>query len=325
MIGTPITGPTALEDTMRQYHLGSVFLSGHAPLAASAVTQSIKSLQSTARAAGDLPVHVALDQEGGEVQSLRGSDFPAIPSAVAQGKLSTTALRGQTTDWAKRLAHVGVTLDLAPVADTVPAGTADSNPPIGELDRQYGSTPSGVAQDVSTVVTAVQSAGVLTTLKHFPGLGRVTANTDTSTHAVDNKTTATDSFLEPFTSGIRAGTAAVMISSASYPKLDSHAIAPFSSAIVTGLLRQRLGFTGLIISDDLGAAVAPSAVPVGQRAVRFLQAGGDVVLTVKTSDAGPMEDALVTAAKGSATFAARLHDAARHVIASKVRAGLVDC
>jgi beta-N-acetylhexosaminidase len=325
MVGTPITGPAALADTMRRYHLGGVFLAGHAPLAASVVTRSIASLQSTARAAGDIPVHVALDQEGGEVQSLRGSDFPPIPSAVQQGKLSTSALRSQATTWAHRLARVGVTLDLAPVADTVPAGTAGTNPPIGELDRQYGSTPGAVAQDIGTVVTAVQSAGVLTTLKHFPGLGRVTANTDTSTHAVDNATTATDPFLQPFISGIHAGTAAVMISSASYPKLDAHAIGPFSSAIVTGLLRQRLGFTGLIVSDDLGAAVAPSGVPVGQRAVRFIQAGGDLVLTVKSSDAGPMVDALVAAAKGSPAFAARLKDAAHHVIASKVRAGLLDC
>ncbi len=325
MVGTPITGPAALADTMRRYHLGGVFLAGHAPLAASVVTRSIASLQSTARAAGDIPVHVALDQEGGEVQSLRGSDFPPIPSAVQQGKLSTSALRSQATTWAHRLARVGVTLDLAPVADTVPAGTAGTNPPIGELDRQYGSTPGAVAQDIGTVVTAVQSAGVLTTLKHFPGLGRVTANTDTSTHAVDNATTATDPFLQPFISGIHAGTAAVMISSASYPKLDAHAIGPFSSAIVTGLLRQRLGFTGLIVSDDLGAAVAPSGVPVGQRAVRFIQAGGDLVLTVKSSDAGPMVDALVAAAKGSPAFATRLNDAARHVIASKARAGLLGC
>ncbi|HEY2670990.1 MAG TPA: glycoside hydrolase family 3 N-terminal domain-containing protein [Rugosimonospora sp.] len=325
MIGTSIASPATLADTMRQYHLGGVFLSGHTTLSAATLSQSIASLQGTARVAGDLPVQVALDQEGGEVQSLRGTDFPTIPSAVQQGELSPSALRTQTTDWAQRLAHAGVSLDLAPVADIVPAGTADLNPPIGQLDRQFGSTPAAVAQDVSTVVTAAQAAGVLTTLKHFPGLGRVRENTDKSTKAVDNTTTVTDPSLDPFASGIHAGTAAVMISSATYPKLDPHSIATFSSAIVTGLLRQRLGFTGLIISDDLGAAVAPSIVPAGQRAVRFIQAGGDMVLTVKSSDAGPMVDALVAAAQGSAAFAAQLNEAARQVVASKVRAGLVNC
>ncbi|GAA5196037.1 glycoside hydrolase family 3 protein [Rugosimonospora acidiphila] len=325
MIGTPIATPAQLTDTVAKYHLGGVFFQGRSTQSAATLHQSIDSLQSAARSSGAVPLQIALDQEGGEVQTLKGTDFPTIPSAVSQGQLSTSALTSQTTDWATRLVHAGVSLDLAPVADTVPAGTAQDNPPIGELDRQYGSTPDAVARDVSTVVTAAQSAGLLTTLKHFPGLGRVRANTDTSTHAVDDQTTADDPSLDPFASGIQAGTAAVMMSSATYPKLDSQNIAAFSSAIVTGLLRQKLGFKGLIMSDDLGAAVAASAVPVGQRAVRFIEAGGDLVLSVRSQDAEPMADALVAQAQGSGTFAAQLVAAAQQVIASKVRAGLVSC
>src|SRR5207248_639059 len=83
------------------------------------------------------------------------------------------------------------------VADTVPAGTGGANPPIGAFNRQYGSAPDPVAQDIATVVGAAQSAGVLTTLKHFPGLGRVRANTDTSTQAVDPVTTVADPYLRP--------------------------------------------------------------------------------------------------------------------------------
>src|SRR5262249_51868733 len=170
-------------------------------------------------------------------------------------------------------------------------------PPIGAFDRQYGSAPEQVADDIHTVVSAAQAAGLLTTLKHFPGLGRVRANTDTSTQVVDYTTTADDSFLKSFVSGIQAGSAAVMISSATYPKLDGSSVAAFSAPVVTGLLRQRLGYTGLVISDDLGAAKAVASVPVGDRAVRFIQAGGDVVLTIKTSDAGPMSAALLAAAQ----------------------------
>jgi beta-N-acetylhexosaminidase len=166
---------------------------------------------------------------------------------------------------------------------------------------------------------------VLTTLKHFPGLGRVRANTDTSTQAVDNTTTAADPYLKPFTSGIEAGSAAVMISSARYPKLDANSIATFSTPIVTGLLRQRLGYTGLIVSDDLGAAVAVGSVPVGERAVRFIQAGGDLVLSVNASDAGPMSAALLAAAQASPAFDARVTEAARQVIRSKYQAGLLTC
>lgn len=219
----------------------------------------------------------------------------------------------------------GITLDLAPVADTVPAALGRDNPPIGAFDRQYAATPAEAGADVATVVAAAQGAGLMTTLKHFPGLGRVRANTDTSDDAVDSVATAEDPFLAPFAEGIRAGAVAVMISSASYPKLDAGTIAAFSTRIVTGLLRQQLGFTGLVVSDDLGAATAVSSVAVGERAVRFVRAGGDVALTVRSGDAEAMSTALTAAARASEEFDARVKDAATHVIASKYRAGLLTC
>lgn len=322
MIGTQVNNPPGLADTVRRYQLGGAFLAGRASPSADTLRQGILSLQ---RTAGAIPLQIAIDQEGGQVQTLKGADFPLIPSAVQQGQWDDATLRSRTTDWAKRLIEAGVTLDLAPVADTVPAGTGDANPPIGAFDRQYGSSPDQVADKVHTVVTAAQAAGVLTTLKHFPGLGRVRANTDTSTQAVDNTTTADDPYLKPFTSGIEAGSAAVMISSARYPKLDPDSVAVFSTPIITGLLRQRLGYTGLIVSDDLGSAVAVGSVPVGERAVRFIQAGGDLALSVKASDAGPMSAALLAAAQASPAFDARVTDAAARVIRSKYRAGLLTC
>ncbi len=323
MVGTPIANPPALAETVRRNRLGGVFLSGRSTQSAATVQQGIRTLQQAAPRG--LPLHIAVDQEGGQVQTLRSADFPSIPSAVEQGRWDAPTLRARTADWAKRLANAGITLDLAPVADTVPPQFADANPPIGAFNRQYGSTPDEVASDIETVVTSAQAAGVLTTLKHFPGLGRVLSNTDTASNTVDSVTTADDAFLKPFVSGIRAGSAAVMISSARYQQLDGQTIAAFSGPIVTGLLRQRLGYTGLVMSDDLGAAAAAASVPVGDRAVRFVQAGGDLVLTVRPGDAGPMHAALVAAARASSAFDARVTDAARHVVRSKYRAGLLTC
>jgi beta-N-acetylhexosaminidase len=321
MIGTPIGDLPALADTVRRYRLGGVFLAGQSMAPAASLHAEITTLQKAA----PVPLLVATDQEGGEVQRLKGTDFPPIPSALVQGQWDQATLRSRTADWAGRLRRAGITMDLAPVADTVPAGTEAANPPIGALNRQYGADPDAVARDITTVVGAAQSAGVVTTLKHFPGLGRVRANTDTSTQAVDAVTTFDDPYLRPFAAGIKAGTGAVMVSSARYPKLDPNAIAAFSFPVVTGLLRQRLGFTGVVISDDLGAAVAVRNVAIGDRAVRFVRAGGDLVLTIRPTDAGPMAAALLAAAHGSAAFAARVTDAARHVVAAKVRAGLVSC
>jgi len=323
MVGTPIGTPSNVNSLIQKYDLGGVFLAGRSSEPASQLTTAIAALQATAKPG--IGLLIALDQEGGEVQTLQGADFPAIPTAVAQGRLSQAALRTQTLDWSRRLAAIGVNLDLAPVADTVPTSVGTKNPPIGAFMRQYGSEPAAVAADIDTVVTAMQSTGVVSTLKHFPGLGRVLSNTDTSTAAVDTVATAQDPYLAPFAAGIKAGTGAVMMSSASYPKLDPQTIAPFSASIVTTLLRQQLGFDGVIISDDLGAAVAASAVPVSQRAVRFIQAGGDLTLTVSPATAATMIDGLLAAAAASPALAAQVSAAAGYVIRSKYAAGLLGC
>jgi beta-N-acetylhexosaminidase len=323
LVGTPLANLTSVSDVVTQYGIGGVFLAGRSRASAADLKAGIATLRASAPPATGLLI--ALDQEGGQVQTLQGNDFPPIPTALEQGQLSADALMAQAQTWAARLAAIGVTLDLAPVADTVPTSIGYSNPPIGAFERQYGADPAAVAVDITTVVTAVQSAGVLTTLKHFPGLGRVLKNTDTSTGAVDAATTPTDPFLAPFQAGIRAGTAAVMMSSASYPSLDSQSIAAFSAPIVTGLLRQQLGFTGLIVSDDLGAAAAVSAVPVDQRGVRFLEAGGDLVLTVAPATAQAMYEGLLAAATASAAFADKVTAAATKVLHAKFAGGVLGC
>jgi beta-N-acetylhexosaminidase len=323
LVGTPIADPAAVSGLVLTYEFGGVFLSGRTQASAAQLRSGISALKASApHAAGLL---IALDQEGGRVQTVQGPDFPPIPSAGAQGALTDADLRTQTQAWAQRLVDIGVTLDLAPVADTVPASLGAGNPPIGALDRSYGSDPAAVAADVATVVGALQSEGVYSTLKHFPGLGRVTQNTDTSAGAVDTEATPQDPFLEPFRAGIKAGAGAVMVSLASYPNLDPQAIAAFSAPVVTGLLRQQLGFTGLIVSDDLGNAVAVRNVPVGERAVRFIDAGGDVALTVASSTAAPMFEGLLAAANGSAAFRAKLTAAATRVVRTKYAVGLLPC
>ncbi|GID31311.1 glycoside hydrolase family 3 N-terminal domain-containing protein [Paractinoplanes brasiliensis] len=321
MIGVAVNAPSGAGDTLRRYHVGGAFLRGRSTHTAAKLKSDVARLQRTAA----LPMLVAVDQEGGSVQTLKGPDFPRLPSAYRLGEGSRTALRDTTRGSARRLAGIGVNLNLAPVADTVPANVGEANPPIGAFRRQFGSDPARVAADIRTVVPASQDAGVLTTLKHFPGLGRVRVNTDTSRGATDNTATATDPYLGPFEAGIQAGTAAVMISSARYPRLDPDAIAAFSQPIITGLLRDRLGFDGLIISDDLGAARAVTGVPPAQRATRFIGAGGDMVLTIVPADAAPMAGALIAKSESDQSFRSRVDDAARRVLRTKEKAGLLRC
>jgi beta-N-acetylhexosaminidase len=320
MVGVPAADPMAGVGQLSGVPVGGVFLRGRSSAGAAAVGAAVAQVQ----AAFALPLAVAVDQEGGSVQTLTGPGFDTVPTALAQGALPAGTLRAAVTSWAGQLRAAGITMDLAPVADTVPAGTAAANPPIGASDRQYGNDPARVAAAVGTVVRALQDAGVAATAKHFPGLGRVRLDTDTDVGATDPETNATDPSLQPFAAAVDAGTAAVMVSSATYPQLDPGRLAVFSPAVL-GLLRDQLRFDGVVVTDDLGQAVELSDVPVSQRAVDAVAAGVDLVLTVRTADAAPMSGALADRATADPAFAARVDGSALRVLALKERFGLLTC
>jgi beta-N-acetylhexosaminidase len=320
MVGVAVADPVGGFGQLSGVPVGGVFLFGRSSAGVSEVGASVARVQAVAA----LPLEVAVDQEGGLVQTLTGPGFDTVPAALSQGELPDGELRTDAASWAGQLRAAGITMDLAPVADTVPAGTGVANPPIGAAGRQYGSDPARVATAVGTVVEALQDAGVAATAKHFPGLGRVGLNTDTDVGASDPEVTPTDPFLQPFAAAVGAGTAAVMVSSATYPQLDPDRLAVFSPAVL-GLLRGRLGFRGVVLTDDLGEAVAVAGTPVGERAVDAVRAGLDVVLTKRTADAAPMSDALVGAATADPAFAARVTESALRVLDLKERFGLLTC
>jgi beta-N-acetylhexosaminidase len=142
---------------------------------------------------------------------------------------------------------------------------------------------------------------------------------------VDSTTTATDPYLQPFVTGMKAGAVAVMVSSARYPKLDSVNPAMWSEKIVTGLLRGTLGWSGLVMSDDLGQAVAAQSRPIGTRASAFIGAGGDLVLTVRPEQALTMRNAIASAAAHYVSWRHLVDNAVRHVLAAKISLGLIHC
>ncbi len=267
---------------------------------------------------------VATDQEGGVVQKVKGAGIDTIPNAVAQSALGDQALTAAATRWAVQLWGSGVRYNLAPVADVVPAAKVGTNQPIGVLKRGYGADPTLVSARVAAYVTGMQGSSVATSLKHFPGLGEVTGNTD-FTVATDSVTTRTSASLEPFRAGIKAGAASVMVSSAIYTRIDPGVPAVFSRVIVTDLLRGDLGFTGVVISDDLGAAKSVSAIAPGERAVRFFAAGGDLLINADPSLQAAMSDAVAKRAASDPAFARQVTAAAGRVLALKSSVGIGAC
>ena len=318
-----IAGPQ-IDAAEQTYHFGSLLLkvssAGTAALAArTAVMQSLAS-----SGTGGVRFFIAANQEGGKIQQLTGPGFATMPSALEQGGWTASTLKQSATGWGTELRAAGVNLDLAPVMDVVPAGTAASNAPIGQLDREFGSDAAGAGAHGAAFIQGMADAGVATVAKHFPGLGRVTGNTDFASNVVDTVTTADDPGLNSFRTAIGAGVPMVMVALATYTRIDASTLAVFSP-VVMKLLRGKFGFSGVIVSDDLGDAKAVATIPEGTRAIDFLNAGGDLITSQDLGPAQEMAAAVLAKAQGSAAFRAVVDDAARRVLTAKQASGLLSC
>lgn len=321
MAGVPAMGASSTElKAMEKQGITNVFLRGRSQLSVkqtaartAIITKSLKS-----NVPDDLPVWVATDQEGGFVRVLQGTGFTNLPAAAQQGQWSSGKLATNIKKVGEELAEAGINVNLAPVADVVPAKVGTSNAPIGFFGRQYGNTAGEVSQAVVTVNDALNDAGVQPVVKHFPGLGRVAKNTDTSSGVTDTEIGADATDLEPFKQAISQDNSWVMISNARYTKIDAQNEAPFSKKVITGLLRQKLGYEGVVISDDLCEAKQVAQVPVGQRAVKFVAAGGTVPLCVKSTQAVTMAISLAKEAKEEKKFADQVREAAVLILEAKL-------
>jgi beta-N-acetylhexosaminidase len=328
LVGLPdneVAGTVA--ETITSHHFGSVIFGadskgGIAGAHQVAVTvQALSSSSATAR----VRFFVAANQEGGEVQALTGPGISDIPSALDQGSVAPSALTSMAAQWGRQLRTAGVNLNLAPVMDVVPAGTAAGNAPIGALGREYGHDAATVSAHGVAFLRGMARAGIATSAKHFPGLGRVTGNTDFTSSVVDNETTATTADLQTYQAAIDAGVPLVMVALATYTRIDPHELAVFSPTIVTGLLRKKMGFRGTILSDDMGVAAAVASISPGQRAILFVSAGGDLITTESLPVADEMDAALLSRAESDSSFRATVDAAALQVLTTKDSYGLLPC
>lgn len=324
MVGGLATGPgRSTETALSRYQVGNVMLTGRSRAGTRATARVAARLRAQVDAAGAAGVRllVATDQEGGVVQVLTGPGFSTIPDALTQGNWGAAALRRRATGWGRQLTSAGINLNLAPVTDVVPSTGASGNAPIGASDRQFGSDPGKVAAHATAFSRGLGDAGVLATAKHFPGLGRVRGNTDTSAAVTDDVTTPTGASVRAFGAVIDDGVPVVMTSSATYSRIDPAHPACFSRIVISGLLRQTLGFDGVVISDDLSNARQVARWSPGSRAVQFIAAGGDIVLTVNPDVAPAMVRALIARARRDGAFRRRVDAAALRVLRLKDTAG----
>ena len=320
MVGVDAQAPKqSSNEAVDTHHVGNIFIAGRTTAGSQATQKVISSFTSkvgpgTTHAT---PMLVATDQEGGEVQVLAGSGFSDIPSALDQSAQPRDQLVASARTWGKELADVGVNMNLAPVVDLVDISRPTSNEPIGRWGREYGHDAATVSSQAGAFAEGMQASKVIPTYKHFPGLGRVKDNTDTSAGVVDSTTTrsADTAVSVIFGAAIAAGAPVIMVSSATYSLIDPSAPAVFSSTIVTDMLRREMGFSGVVITDDVSAAVQVQDVSAGDRAVRAIRAGCDLVLaSADPTVAADMVKALISTARSDPAFAARVDESATRVL-----------
>jgi beta-N-acetylhexosaminidase len=326
-VGIAASPRSGVARAVKAYHFGSLLVGTTTTASLGELRQVTAADQALASATATAGVRffIAADQEGGEVQRLQGPGFAAIPSAVTQGELAPGTLQQDAARWGSELKRAGVNLDLAPVMDVVPPGTAARNQPIGALRREFGTDPQTVASHGVAFLRGLRQAGVAATAKHFPGLGRVTGNTDLTAGVVDPVTAPGDPYLGSFQAAIDAGVPFVMVSLASYPRIDPSHLAVSSSRIMRTLLRERMHFGGVIISDDMGAAVAVASLSPAARAISFVAAGGDMILSESLPAAAAMDTAVLAKMKRDPAFRSVADSAVMRILAAKQAYNLLPC
>src|SRR5438067_2814704 len=311
---------------IRLDHIGSVWFVDRSYAGVTgirAVSSAVQAQVSSATTA-NVRFFIAANQEGGLIQAMQGAGFSTIPSAVVQGSWTPSVLQSRAAAWGTELRAAGINLNFAPVMDVVPPGTDAQNQPIGVLQREYGHDPATVGSHGVAFLTGMREYSIAGSLKHFPGLGRVAGNTDFTT-ATDTTTTVSDPYLQSFRQGIAAGPDFVMVALARYTRIDPNHLAAFSPIVMTQMLRQSMGFSGVIVSDDLGDTAAVASIPPASRAIDFLSAGGDMIISKTSAPADAMVKAIRSKAAQDPAFRQRVDDAALRILRAKEGFGLLPC
>jgi beta-N-acetylhexosaminidase len=310
---------------VQRWHLGGVILVDHNDLDpdrptlstgnignAEQVRELTVGLQAAAQADTRVPLLIATDQEGGQVQRLRGI-LPAQPAERLAARLSPERLRCQYATMGQQLRDLGINQDLAPVADVVRTASGV----IG--DRSFGPDPEQDARDVALAAAGLQQAGVLATLKHWPGHG----STSTDSHAalaVIGEDAAQWRAVDRAAFATAAPTAAaVMVGHLALPALDpTGQPATLSKALVDGELRTGLGYSGLVVTDSLWMQPMRAAGPPADVAERAVQAGDDLLL--EPPDLPVAYQALLAGVRQDQQTRATVTKAAARILAAKSRA-----
>ncbi|MFZ2087926.1 MAG: beta-N-acetylhexosaminidase [Desulfobaccales bacterium] len=279
MVGLP--GPRLDRETrelLQALRVGGVILFARNLEAPEQVWKLTRDLQQAALAAGDLPLLIAVDQEGGPVQRLK-EPFTRIPAARELGTAATPAEVERLSEQVGReLALVGINMNLAPVLDVARSNACP------QWERSYSPDPQQVAAFGVAALRGLLKGGVLPAAKHFPGLGDTTVDSHQVLPTAQNPDPERTADLLPFRQAVAAGVPVIMTAHLHVPAWDSQT-ATLSPVVLKDWLRTRLGFQGVIITDDLEMGAIAGEAPAPEAACQALAAGADLLLICNQGEA----------------------------------------
>jgi beta-N-acetylhexosaminidase len=308
------SAPDDLRRLIAEFDLAGVILFARNVVLPQQVAELSREVSALSR---EWPLWIGVDQEGGRVARLK-RPFTEWPPAMTLGRSGDDALAARfAAALAEELRAVGVTLDFAPVLDV---HSNPANPVIG--DRALSTDPLTVARLGSTVIRALQQAGIAACGKHFPGHGDTSVDSHEALPVVDHDLRRLEAveFL-PFRGAIAADVAGIMTCHVKALALDRDRIATLSPAIVTGRLKQDLGFTGVVFTDDLGMKAVSASTSLADATLAAILAGCDVALLCNSTVEEQWQaiEALIRAAERGDLPQSRIDDAFARQYRTKAR------
>lgn len=278
-----ITMSEEIKHLIHTYHIGGIILFGRNIGRPEEILALTNSLQAEAKKAGyETPLLICIDQENGVVRRL-GEGTTIIPGAMLLGATQDPAnARKAGLMTGKELKALGINWNLAPVVDV---NNNPKNPVIGV--RSFGENPAAVAEMAMNSMLGMQEAGVMTTLKHFPGHGDTNVDSHLDLPVIDHDLDRLHAVeLVPFKECMAAGADAVMSAHVYFPALEKEENVPatLSHSVITGLLREELGFDGVITTDCMEMDAIAKRIGTVEGCVQAVEAGVDFVMVSHLHD-----------------------------------------
>ena len=305
-------------EMLDRYKPGGLIIMGENVKSAGQLLELVNSLKAVSSESG-IPAFISVDEEGGRVSRMP-PELKNIPSALTVGKTGNAGIAGGVgSAVAGELKAFGFNMDFAPVLDI---WSNPQNTVIG--DRAFGTDADTVGRLGVSAMNGIASAGVIPVVKHFPGHGDTTADSHKELPVSDSTMERLESFeLKPFYEAVANGADAVMVAHILLTQVDAKYPASLSKAVITDILRNKMGFGGVVITDDLTMAAISKNYGLAEAAVLAFQAGSDLILVVHGSDSqAAVAGALKNAAASGEITRDRLDESVYRILKLKEKYNL---